>query len=124
MARLQHPCSGAQLRRISNGSTQAFISPDGHSVRYFIQTDFSRSARRAMDQVDEIVKTASGAFLNTTLADAKVAVSGYPVTPAGHRDYYERDIRLIAAVTVIVVLLILMLLLLRAVVRRSIWSVR
>ena len=52
---------------------------------------------------------------NTTLADAKVAVSGYPVTLRDTRDYYERDIRLIAAVTVIVVLLILMLLL-RAVV--------
>lgn len=94
---------------------QAFISPDGHSVRYFIQTDFSPFSTQAMDQVNEIVKTASGALPNTTLADAKVAVSGYPVTLRDTRDYYERDIRLIAAVTVIVVLLILMLLL-RAVV--------
>lgn len=94
---------------------QAFISPDGHSVRYFIQTEFNPFSTQAMDQVNEIVKTANGALPNTTLADAKVAVSGYPVTLRDTRDYYERDIRLIAAVTVIVVLLILMLLL-RAVV--------
>ncbi len=93
----------------------AFISEDGHSVRYFIQTDLNPFSTQAMDQVNAILNTAKGALPNTTLADSTVAVSGYPVTLRDTRDYYERDIKIIAAVTVIAVLLILMLLL-RAVV--------
>ncbi len=94
---------------------QLFISPDGHSVRYFIQTDLNPFSTEAMDQVKSILDTAKGAQPNTTLADASISISGYPVTLRDTRDYYDRDIRLIVTVTVIVVLLILMLLL-RAVV--------
>ena len=92
-----------------------FISPDGHSVRYFIQTDLNPFSTEAMDQVKSILDTAKGAQPNTTLADASISMSGYPVTLRDTRDYYDRDIRLIVTVTVIVVLLILMALL-RAVV--------
>ena len=94
---------------------QLFISPDGHSVRYFIQTDLNPFSTEAMDQVRSILDTAKGAQPNTTLADASIAMSGYPVTLRDTRDYYDRDIRLIVTVTVMVVLLILMTLL-RAVV--------
>ena len=94
---------------------QLFISPDGHSVRYFIQTDLNPFSTEAMDQVKSILDTAKGAQPNTTLADASISMSGYPVTLRDTRDYYDRDIRFIVTVTVIVVLLILMTLL-RAVV--------
>ena len=94
---------------------QLFISPDGHSVRYFIQTDLNPFSTEAMDQVRSILDTAKGAQPNTTLADASIAMSGYPVTLRDTRDYYDRDIRLIVTVTVMVVLLILTTLL-RAVV--------
>ncbi len=94
---------------------QLFISPDGHSVRYFIQTDLDPFSTKAMDQVNTILDTAKGAQPNTTLADASISMSGYPVTLRDTRDYYDRDIELIVTVTVIVVLLILMVLL-RAVV--------
>ncbi len=94
---------------------QLFISPDGHSVRYFIQTDLNPFSTEAMDQVNTILNTARGAQPNTTLSDASISMSGYPVTLRDTRDYYDHDIRLIVTVTVIVVLLILMVLL-RAVV--------
>lgn len=94
---------------------QLFISPDGHSVRYFIQTDLNPFGTEAMDQVNTILATAMGAQPNTTLSDASISMSGYPVTLRDTRDYYDSDIRFIVAVTVIVVLLILMVLL-RAVV--------
>jgi RND superfamily putative drug exporter len=90
---------------------RAFISPDGHSVRYFVQTDLNPFSTQAMDQINKIIDVAKGAQPNTTLADAKVAMSGYPVTLRDTRDYYDRDIRLIALITVAVVLLILTLLL-------------
>ncbi len=94
---------------------QIFISPDGHSARYFVQTNLNPFSTDAMDQVNEILDTARGAQPNTTLADASISMSGYPVTLRDTRDYYDSDIRLIVVVTVIVVLLILIALL-RAVV--------
>jgi RND superfamily putative drug exporter len=90
---------------------RAFISPDGHSVRYFVQTDLNPFSTQAMDQINSIINVAKGAQPNTTLADATVSMSGYPVTLRDTRDYYDRDIRLIALITVAVVLLILTLLL-------------
>jgi RND superfamily putative drug exporter len=90
---------------------QTFISPDGHSVRYFIQTDLNPFSTAAMDQVNTILNTAKGAQPNTTLSDASISISGYPVTLRDTRDYYDRDIQLIVVVTIIVVLLILTVLL-------------
>lgn len=90
---------------------QIFVSPDGHAVRYFIQTDLNPFSTEAMDQVKTILDTAKGAQPNTTLSDASISMSGYPVTLRDTRDYYESDLRLIVTVTVLVVLLILMVLL-------------
>lgn len=84
-----------------------FVSPDGHSVRYFIQTDEDPFSTKAMDQVNSILATAQAAQPNTVLADASISISGYPVTLRDIRDYYDRDIRLIVVLTTLVVLLIL-----------------
>ncbi len=90
---------------------KTFISPDGHSVRYFVQTDLNPFSTAAMDQVNTILSTARGAQPNTALSDASISISGYPVTLRDTRDYYDRDIKLIVVVTIVVVLLILMALL-------------
>ncbi|MGH3633042.1 MAG: RND family transporter [Mycobacterium sp.] len=92
-----------------------FISQDGHSVRYLVQTKLNPFSTEAMDQVNAISATARGAQPNTALADAKVSMAGYTVGLKDTRDYYEHDIRFIIAVTLIVVLLTLIALL-RAVV--------
>lgn len=86
---------------------QLFISPDGHAVRYFIQTALNPFNTRAMDQVNSIVDAARGAQPNTALSDASVSVAGYPATLRDTRDSYGHDIRLIVVVTIAVVLLIL-----------------
>ncbi|MGV0625191.1 MMPL/RND family transporter [Mycolicibacter minnesotensis] len=90
---------------------QTFVSPDGHSVRYFIQTDEDPFSTRAMDQVNAILATAQAALPNTALANATISISGYPVTLRDIRDYYDRDIRLIVVLTTLVVLAILTVLL-------------
>ncbi len=90
---------------------KAFISPDGHSVRYLVQTKLNPFSAEAMDQVNAITDTARGAQPNTTLADASVTMAGYPVTLRDTRNYYDHDIRFIIAVTLVVVLLTLMALL-------------
>lgn len=89
----------------------AFISPDGHSVRYLVQTKLNPFSPEAMDQVDAINHIARGAQPNTTLADATISMGGYPAALRDTRDYYERDIRFIIAVTLAIVLLTLSVLL-------------
>ncbi|MGY4708726.1 MMPL/RND family transporter [Mycolicibacterium sp. CBM1] len=99
--------SNSEVQRAAS----AFISPDGHAVRYLIQTDLNPFSTAAMDQVNEITDVARGAQPNTTLSDATVSVVGFSVMLRDTRDYYNHDIRYIVVVTIIVVLLILILLL-------------
>ncbi|UXA13861.1 RND family transporter [Mycobacterium sp. SMC-8] len=92
-------------------AAEAFISPDGHSVRYLVQTELNPFSPDAMDQVNAISDIARGAQPNTTLADATISMGGFPAALRDTRDYYERDIRFIIIVTLIVVLLTLAVLL-------------
>ncbi|HZQ32362.1 MAG TPA: MMPL family transporter, partial [Mycobacterium sp.] len=96
-------------------AAKMFISPDGHSVRYLVQTKLNPFSTEAMDQVTTIYDTARGAQPNTTLADATMSMGGFPAALRDTRDYYERDIRFIILVTLAVVLITLIALL-RAVV--------
>ncbi|WP_326548446.1 RND family transporter [Mycolicibacterium sp. ND9-15] len=89
----------------------AYISPDGRSVRYLVQTTLNPFSPGAMDQVNDIYDVARGAQPNTMLADATVSMGGFPVALRDTRDYYQQDIRFIIAATLIVVLLTLVVLL-------------
>jgi RND superfamily putative drug exporter len=92
-----------------------FFSPDGHSVRYLVQTKLNPFSTEAMDQVNLITDTAHKAQPNTTLADASISMAGMSVGLRDTRDYYNQDIQFIIIATIVVVLLILIALL-RAVV--------
>ncbi|OBS01922.1 hypothetical protein A9W98_17495 [Mycobacterium gordonae] len=107
----------AQLLRMDEfkKAARVFISPDGHSVRYLVQTKLNPFSAEAMDQVNAITNAARSAQPNTALSDASISMAGYPVTLRDTRDYYQHDIRFIIFVTLVVVLLTLMALL-RAVV--------
>lgn len=96
-----------QLRKFAS----AFVSPDGHSMRYLVQTDLNPFSTAGMDQVAAITAAAKGAQPNTTLADAHVSLVGLPVILKDTRDYSDRDLQFIIVMTVCVVLLILVLLL-------------
>ena len=89
----------------------AYISPDGRSVRYLVQTTLNPFSPGAMDQVNDIYDVARGAQPNTMLADATISMGGFPVALRDTRDYYQQDIRFIIAATLIVVLLTLVVLL-------------
>lgn len=92
-------------------ASAAYVSPDGRSVRYLVQTKLNPFSSEAMDQVNQIQDIARGAQPNTTLADASISMGGFPAGLRDTRDYYQQDIRFIMTATIIVVLLILMLLL-------------
>ena len=94
---------------------RVFMSPDGHSARFLVQSKLDPYDTRAMDQVKSIIATARGAQANTSLADASVSMSGMTPYYSELRDYYNHDLRFIVLMTVVVVFLILVLLL-RAVV--------
>lgn len=114
MAGFNIPPQLLQLEQFQKAA-KVFISPDGHSVRYLVQTKLNPFSTEAMDQVNAIIAAARGAQPNTALADAPVSMAGYTVALKDTRDYYQHDIRFIIAVTLIVVLLTLIALL-RAVV--------
>ena len=88
-----------------------FISPDGHTVRYLVQTNLNPFTSEAMDQVTAILDTAHAAQPNTTLADATISMNGLTPTLRDTRDYYYRDLKLIVITTILVVLSILIVLL-------------
>ena len=92
-------------------AAKVFISPDGHSVRYLVQTKLNPFSAEAMDQVNAIIATARGAQPNTALSDATISMAGYTASLKDTRDYYQHDIRFIIAVTLTVVLLTLIALL-------------
>lgn len=88
-----------------------FISADGHTARYLVQTKLNPFSAEAMDQVNAVTAAARSAQPNTTLADAEIAMTGFSVTLRDTRDYYYRDLRLIVTSTILVVLSILIMLL-------------
>jgi RND superfamily putative drug exporter len=92
-------------------AAKIFISPDGHSVRYVIETKFDPFSAAAMDQVASILDTARGAQPNTSLSDASISVLGTTATYSAMRSYFHDDVRLIAILTLLVVFLILVVLL-------------
>ncbi len=96
-----------QIKKLAS----AFVSPDGHAVRYLIQTQYNPFSTAAMDQVNAITNMARGAQPNTTLSDAKISVGGLPVMLKDTRDYSDQDLRFVIIMTICVVLLILIALL-------------
>lgn len=88
-----------------------FVSKDGHTARYLVQTALDPFSTEAMDQVDEIIGAAESARPSTVLENAKVTMVGFSPVQADLRDYYNDDIRFIIVITLLVVFLILVLLL-------------
>jgi len=107
-----------QTVRIGGGSTNAFtsfISPDGHTARYLVQTKLNPFGDAAMNQIHAIVDAAKGTHRNATLTDASISASGITAMLRDTRAYYDQDFRLIIVMTILIVFLILVALL-RAVV--------
>ena len=99
--------SGAEFRK----AAAIFISPDGHTVRYLVQSKLNPFTEPAMDQVNMVLDAARGAQPNTTLADASIGMTGLTVTLRDTRDYYLQDLQRIVITTILVVLTILIVLL-------------
>ncbi|OBS02174.1 hypothetical protein A9W98_16095 [Mycobacterium gordonae] len=84
-----------------------FISPDGHSVRYLVESKFAPFSAAAMDQDSAILNAARSEQHGSTLADASISMAGTTAMYNTTRSYYNGDIRLVVIVTLLVVFLIL-----------------
>jgi putative drug exporter of the RND superfamily len=107
-----------QTGHTGGGLTQAltaFISPDGHTARYLVQTKLNPFATGAMNQIHSITETAKGAKKDATLKDASISASGVTAMLRDTRAYYDDDIKLIIIMTILIVFSILVAIL-RAVV--------
>jgi len=93
----------------------SFISPDGHTARYLVQTNLYPFGTDAMDQIRQITNTARGTHPEPALTGASISVSGITAMLRDTRAYYFKDISLIVAMTILIVFLILVAIL-RAVV--------
>jgi len=92
-------------------AAQLFVSDDGHTVRYLVQTALNPFGVEAMDQVDLILKAADSAKPNTSLAGAHITMVGFSAFNNDVRGHYDSDLTYIIVMTLIVVFLILVALL-------------
>jgi RND superfamily putative drug exporter len=98
-----------------NSALTAFISPDGHTARYLVQTKLYPFGTDAMDQIHGIIDAARGPHPDAMFKEASISASGVTAMLRDTRAYYGQDINLIIVMTILIVFLILVALL-RAVV--------
>ncbi|MCV7005064.1 RND family transporter [Mycobacterium gordonae] len=87
--------------------TKFFLSDDGHSARYFVQSALNPFTAQAMDQIGKIIDAAKSTQPNTELVDASIAMTGITAGLKDTHDYYRSDMEFIFIATVIIVFLIL-----------------
>jgi putative drug exporter of the RND superfamily len=98
-----------------NSALTAFISPDGHTARYLVQTNLNPFATDAMNQIRVITDAARGPHPRALMKEASISASGVTAMLRDTRAYYGQDINLIIVMTILIVFLILVAIL-RAVV--------
>ena len=98
-----------------NSALTAFISPDGHTARYLVQTKLNPFGTDAMNQIHGIIDAARGPHPDAMFKEASISASGITAMLRDTRAYYGQDINLIIVMTILIVFLILVALL-RAVV--------
>jgi RND superfamily putative drug exporter len=98
-----------------NSALTAFISPDGHTARYLVQTKLYPFGTDAMNQIHRITDAARGTHPDAMFKQASISASGVTAMLRDTRAYYGQDINLIIVMTILIVFLILVAIL-RAVV--------
>jgi putative drug exporter of the RND superfamily len=94
-----------------NSALTAFISPDGHTARYLVQTKLNPFGTDAMNQIRGIIDAARGPHPDAMFKEASISASGVTAMLRDTRAYYGEDINLIIVMTILIVFLILVALL-------------
>jgi RND superfamily putative drug exporter len=88
-----------------------FLSPDGKTARFAIESSYDPYSSEATHLAEQMVDVANAARPNTTLAEATVSVAGFPAVNADIQHLLWSDFALLAVATLLIVGLILVLLL-------------
>ena len=88
-----------------------FLSRDGKTARYLIESSNDPYSAAAMNLSHEMVTVAEGARPNTSLAQARISVAGFPAVNSDIQRLLTADFIQLAAATLLIVGLILVLLL-------------
>jgi RND superfamily putative drug exporter len=108
------PADAFDNRQFADVAKQ-FLSPDGKTARFALETGNDPYSVDAMNLAQEITDVANAARPNTSLADATVSVAGFPAINSDIQRLLWADFTQLAIATLVIVGLILVLLL-RAVV--------
>ncbi|WP_416366911.1 RND family transporter [Mycolicibacterium gadium] len=104
------PANAFENRQFADVAKQ-FLSPDGKTARFAIESSHDPYSNEAMDLAHEITAVADAARPNTSLADATVSVAGFPAVNSDIARLLWADFAQLAVATLIIVGLILVLLL-------------
>lgn len=104
------PPDALQDKRFSDAARQ-FVSPDGKTVRFAIESQYDPYTAEAMALVHKITDVAVAATPNTSLAGAKVSMVGFPAVNADIQHLMVGDFVKLGIATLIIVGLILIALL-------------
>ncbi|MDF3340962.1 MMPL family transporter [Mycolicibacterium septicum] len=104
------PASALQDREFARVARQ-FISPDGRTARFVIESGFDPYTAEAMTLGQHIIDVAAAATPNTSLADARVSMAGFPAVNSDIQRLMLRDFLQLAVATLVIVALILVVLL-------------
>ncbi|HTX95195.1 MAG TPA: MMPL family transporter [Mycobacterium sp.] len=88
-----------------------FISADGKTARFAIDSSYNPYSGEAMALADKVTVVANEARPNTSLADAKVSMAGFPSVNADIKQLYRADFAQLATTTLLIVGIILLALL-------------
>jgi putative drug exporter of the RND superfamily len=88
-----------------------FLSPDGKTARFAIESSYDPYSVEAMDLSRKITDVANQARPNTSLADATVSMAGFPAVNADIQRLFRSDFIQLSTATLAIVGVILVLLL-------------
>lgn len=88
-----------------------FLSPDGKTARFAIESSYDPYSSEATRLAQQMVDVADAARPNTSLADATISVAGFPAVNSDIQQLLWSDFALLAIATLLIVGLILILLL-------------
>ena len=104
------PANAFENRQFTDVAKQ-FLSPDGKTARFMIESSHDPYSVEAMELASRITDTANTARPNTSLADATVSVAGFPAVNSDIQRFLWADFAQLAVATIIIVGVILVLLL-------------
>ncbi|EUA03131.1 MMPL family protein [Mycobacterium kansasii 824] len=88
-----------------------FLSADGKTARFAIESSYDPYSSEAMNLAHKITQVAGAACPNTSLANARISMAGFPAVNSDIQRLLSADFHLLAIATLVIVGLILIVLL-------------